>query len=92
MAEHQEIIALDDEDARFVRSRVDGGGYASASEVVHEGLRLLAEYEKAREAGVEATRRKIEAGLADADAGRVSDGPAVMRRLIAQLRERAASQ
>ena len=44
---------------------------------------------QARDAALEETRRKIAAGMASADAGRLIDGPAFMRRLRRHLYERA---
>jgi antitoxin ParD1/3/4 len=47
----------------FVRQLVDSGRYASASEVMRDGLRLLEEREQLREAKLEALRRDIAEGL-----------------------------
>lgn len=47
----------------FVRSLVESGRYASASEVMRDGLRLVEEREQAREAKLAALRRDIEEGL-----------------------------
>jgi antitoxin ParD1/3/4 len=46
-AKHHRHIALTEPHARFVEEEVDKGRYASASEVVRAGLRLLIEREDA---------------------------------------------
>ena len=66
-------ISLTPQMLAFVDELVRAGGYESASEVVRDGLRLL-EHEKAVAAEKrEILTREIEAGLADAQAGRFSD-------------------
>ena len=65
-------VSLPSDMAKFVEDEVEGGGYASSSEVVREALRLL-QRDKAREAETLAIlRREINIGLADAEAGRLS--------------------
>ncbi len=44
---HQMSITLPLEMARMVKTKVDGGGYASESEVIREGLRALQERDQA---------------------------------------------
>jgi antitoxin ParD1/3/4 len=46
----------------FVQDQVRGGRYASASEVVREGLRLMEQREVDREAALEALRAEIAKG------------------------------
>jgi antitoxin ParD1/3/4 len=48
---------------RFVQDMLDSGRYASASEVMRDGLRLMEEREKLRAARLEALRTDIRAGL-----------------------------
>jgi antitoxin ParD1/3/4 len=48
----------------FVKDMVDSGRYASASEVVRDGLRLLEEREQLRSAKLAALRSEISTGLA----------------------------
>jgi len=60
------------------------GHYASASDVVREALRVLAQDRKWR-AGV---RRKIAAGMAQVRAGRLVEGD----RAVAKLRRRIGSR
>ena len=59
--------------ARFVEEAVGSGDYGTASEVVREGLRLLQARREAHAAKLAAFRREIEIGLADIEAGRISD-------------------
>ena len=47
----------------FVKSLVQSGRYASASEVMRDSLRLLEEREKMRQAKLEALRADIREGL-----------------------------
>lgn len=47
---------------QFVQRQVRSGRFASASEVVREGLRLVEEREAEREARLEALRREIARG------------------------------
>ena len=51
----------------FIERKLASGRYSSASEVVREGLRLLAEEDELRAQA----RRKVAEGLADLKAGRV---------------------
>ncbi|WP_036840149.1 type II toxin-antitoxin system ParD family antitoxin [Pleomorphomonas oryzae] len=65
-------VSLPSDMARFVEDEVEGGGYASSSEVVREALRLL-QRDKALEAEKLAIlRREIGIGLADVAEGRFS--------------------
>jgi antitoxin ParD1/3/4 len=67
-------IAVTPELEAFIRERVTSGRFDSASDVVHEGLRLLEEREHARDAELQEIRREIEVGLEQAKAGRLRDG------------------
>ncbi|MEI9986459.1 MAG: type II toxin-antitoxin system ParD family antitoxin [Aliidongia sp.] len=65
-------VSLPAEMVDFVESEVFKGGYASASEVMRDALRLL-QHDKALEAEKLAIlRREIQIGLDDAAAGRFS--------------------
>jgi antitoxin ParD1/3/4 len=55
--------AIGDHFEQFIRKQVDGGRYASASEVVREALRVLEGRERMREIELEEFRFKIREGL-----------------------------
>lgn len=66
-------VSLTSEIADFVEREVRSGRYASASELVREGLRSLAR-EREREAEeLAALKAAVQAGLDDVAAGRFSD-------------------
>jgi antitoxin ParD1/3/4 len=60
--------AIGDHFEAFIRDQIQQGRYASASEVVREGLRILEDREKLRAAKLEALRTDIQRG-ADSGAG-----------------------
>lgn len=78
-------VSLTPELEKLVEEKVASGLYTSASEVVREALRLLAESDRQHAMRVHELREHIAYGLADVKAGRVKDGPAVMARLKAKL-------
>jgi antitoxin ParD1/3/4 len=61
-------ISLTPELERLVNERVKSGRYASASEVIREGLRLLEEQEQLKRQRL-AVRQKIDRGLDQFDRG-----------------------
>ena len=67
--------------AHFIRTQVDGGRYASASEVVREALRLLEEQEKITALKPQELRQLIEDGI--------NSGPAKpAKQVFTELRKR----
>ena len=66
----------------FVREKVNQGEYASSSEVIREGLRLLKRREELWQAKV---RAKIEEGMASLRAGRVVPAEKVWAKLEARI-------
>ena len=80
-------ISLTPELNAFVASRVASGRYQSASEVVREALRLLEERDATRVRTLADLRREVAIGLAQAKAGRLTDGEAVFERVLGQIRK-----
>jgi len=72
----------------YVRSKVESGDYASASEVVRDGLRLLREKELLFEARLQSLRGVIQKGIDQLDRGESRDGELVMEELRAKLLSR----
>jgi antitoxin ParD1/3/4 len=66
-------FAIGDHFERFIRRQVDGGRYASASEVVRDALRLLELQEERRQALLEALRSEIKLGLQSGAGGTAED-------------------
>jgi antitoxin ParD1/3/4 len=59
--------------AEFVEKEVASGNYATASEVVRDGLRMLREERAVYEEKLAILRREIQVGIDDVEAGRISD-------------------
>lgn len=66
---------------KLVEDEVASGQYASASEVIREGLRLLLEERRWREE----VRCKISDGVAEAKAGKLVHGERAFERLRARI-------
>jgi antitoxin ParD1/3/4 len=74
-------ISLTEQLEKFVSEQVQSGAYQSASEVVRDGLRLLADRRKAEELKLAALRAAIRDGL---DSGPAE--PLDMEAIIAEAR------
>jgi antitoxin ParD1/3/4 len=79
-------VSLTPELEAFVESAVKSGRYASASEAVREGLRLLEE----REARFQRLKQDIADGIASGDAGEFDE--AMVERIKARGRARLAER
>jgi antitoxin ParD1/3/4 len=77
-------VHLTPELKRLVQAEVASGKYASASEVIREGLRLLVEERRWRDE----VRRKIAEGVAQAKAGQLVDGDEALARLKKRIAAR----
>ena len=74
-------ISLTPELERLVDEKVKSGRYASASEVIREGLRLLEEREELKQHRLAEVRRKIDRGIEQLDRGLGIPGPEARARL-----------
>jgi len=74
-------ISLTPELERLVDDKVKSGRYATASEVIREGLRLLEEHEQLKEQRLAELRRKIDRGLEQLDQGLGIPGAEARERL-----------
>ncbi|MBI3871903.1 MAG: type II toxin-antitoxin system ParD family antitoxin [candidate division Zixibacteria bacterium] len=81
-------VSLTPDLVKFVRAKLKSGMYNSASEVIREGLRLLAEQELLRQERLSARRQEISRGLASAKAGKLVDGDQTITGLIHELSKR----
>lgn len=74
----------------YIQQKVATGDYASASEVVREGLRLLKDRERSRDAEIEAIRKTIEEAWQQSETGPFLDGPAVMEEIRQRIEAKRA--
>jgi antitoxin ParD1/3/4 len=65
-------VSLSDEFAAFVEEEVASGEYASASDVVRDGLRLLQREKAAQQERILILQREVAIGVAQARSGRLS--------------------
>jgi len=79
-------VSLTQDLEEFVRRKVAAGLYSSASEVVREALRLLAEQDARRQLRDEEFRRIVAEGLRSAEQEPLHDGEAVFAEIEARLR------
>lgn len=69
-------VSLTQELVRFVEAQVQGGLYGTASEVVREALRMLADREQVRALRRDQFRQRVQAGVDELDRGEGIDGDA----------------
>ena len=78
-------VSLTPELAKLVEEKVASGLYGSASEVIREALRLLADSDRVRQAHVSELRGQVARGLASAKAGKLVGSETAIKRLHARL-------
>ena len=83
-------ISLTPELENLVNKKVASGLYTSASEVIREGLRLLEEQDRLREARLRELRKKIDVGLEQLDRGEHIPGSEVFGEIRNKSRKRRA--
>jgi antitoxin ParD1/3/4 len=74
-------VSLTPELEKLVASKVESGLYQSASEVIHEGLRLLDDQDRLRELHLGEVRKKIQTDLDQLDQGKGIPGAQVYARM-----------
>lgn len=84
-------VNLSPELEELVRRKVESGLYNNNSEVVREGLRLIEEQDRLREAHLKGLRTALAEGLAQADRGELRDGAEVFAEMKALLKRRRKS-
>lgn len=77
-------VSLTPELEAMVHERVATGRYTSASEVVREALRTLADRDELRELRLQQARAQVAEGLAAIAAGDIHDGDAVFDEILAR--------
>lgn len=85
-------VSLTPELEELVHERVRSGRYASASEVVREALRLLADHDELRQLRLQEVRAKVAEGLEAIEAGDVHPGDEVFDELIGSAGRSTARQ
>ncbi len=83
-------ISLTPELENLVNKKVASGLYTSASEVIREGLRLLEEQDRLREARLRELRKKIDVGLEQLDRAEGIPGREVFAEIRKKSRKRRA--
>lgn len=81
-------VSVGKEFEEFVRLKVASGDYASASEVVRDGLRMLKEKDMLFEARLQSLKDEIQIGINQLERGEGLDGEEVARELKAKLLRR----
>lgn len=81
-------VSLTPELERLIAEKVASGMYSSRSEVVREGLRLLAERDQLLTARLDRLREEVGRGLEQAVAGQLLPGEEVFAEIEAMSRRR----
>jgi antitoxin ParD1/3/4 len=85
-------VSLTPELEQFVQARVATGRYQTASEAAREGLRLLENQERDREAAFSALKTKLARASAQADRGEFVEPDEVLKKIDARKSRRAAEK
>jgi len=80
-------ISLTPELTRLIQSKIASGQYASASAVVQDALKRMADDDRGRGKTSTAINEKIAAGMASSRAGRLIDSETVGRLLRTRARQ-----
>ncbi|KAA3609121.1 MAG: type II toxin-antitoxin system ParD family antitoxin [Planctomycetota bacterium] len=93
MAQRENIsVSFTPQQAEFLAACVASGRYQSTSEVVREGLRLLEDQQRRREAELERARALIQEGADQLDHGEVVDGETFFKEWDEELDALEAAQ
>lgn len=85
-------ISLTPEHEKFIKDAVASGNYATQSEVVREGLRLLQHRQREDEEALAALKAKLQRGVEQAERGELIDGDAVFAGLDAIIKRHRKAQ
>lgn len=81
-------VTLTPELERLINSKVESGGYPSATEVIGEALRLLEERDRERDAQFDRLRQEVRIGIEQIERGEVV--PLDIQGTLARARARRA--
>jgi antitoxin ParD1/3/4 len=85
-------VNLSEQQAAFIRKRIDEGHYRNASEVVRAALRLLAQREQEDELKLQTLRRMVTEGFDEIDRGEYElIDPADLDQYVERVAARARS-
>lgn len=85
-------VSLTPELESFIKTRVATGQYATSSEVVREGLRLLQQRERESDESLAALKEKLQRSIDQADRGELIDGDVVFEKARALIEKRRQEQ
>jgi antitoxin ParD1/3/4 len=83
-------ILLDAEQTAFIQTQLNSGQFATVEEVIATALQAMATQQAEYQAWLEATRAKIEVGMAAHDRGDVIDGETFIAELQQKIEQRKA--
>lgn len=81
-------VSLTRKQEQLIQKKLSSGMYASASEVVREGLRLLEERDQIKSARLTELHAEIRKGLEDLESGRIIDGSVAVRSVRRRIRRK----